>query len=160
MQALAHARAWSGVHASIYIDPPAAIEKVAHLPGAPFLTAIAGRSVQCVAVAPQWLERLDSAEGSWLLMGAIAGLHDRSTYDLMLKAGEHDRRGLFAKFFLWWAQRRSHGAILHFEHEATTWLPAGQKSAAGTALEKLRDVPGFRNNPWMPSFTAQQRAVR
>lgn len=160
LHAVARARTWSGVNAPIYIDPPFAIDKVAHLPGAPFLTAIAGRRVQCVAAAPQWLERLDSTGRSWLLMGAIAGLRDRRTYDLMLKASGHHRRGVFAEFFRWWARRRSHGAILRFEHEATTWLPAGRKSAAGAALQKLRDAPGFRDNPWMPNFAAQLTAVR
>ena len=159
-KAFREARRQSGVDVPIYLDPPAAIAQVAHIPNAPYLTAIAGRRARCVAVSPTWLRPLgDTLEQQWLVEVAIAGLGHQHTYHLMLHAAEHPPTGLFSGLAKWWGRRTADRAIMASERQATVWMGTDQQYAV-TALEQLMHTASFRDQKWLPSLFAQQQAVQ
>lgn len=155
----ADARRLSQVSVPIYLDSPQAIHHVAHIPHAPYLTAIAGTKSQCVAVTSAWLAPLNPEERLWLTLVGIAGLQHPHTYRLMLHAAENPPKGLFSGIADWWGRRTADSAILASERKATQWLGEAHFPTARTALQELRHAPGFLQDSWLPSFPAQEQAV-
>ncbi|MDR7927959.1 hypothetical protein RIE95_13320, partial [Acidithiobacillus thiooxidans] len=112
MQTSAHtAESWSRQKVALYIDQPQSIRRVAHIPEAPYLTAIVGKKAECVAAAPAWFKNLTSAEQSWLWLVGIAGLRHPHIY--------------------------ANRSILKSEKQATLWLPNQNHRVALKTLEKL-----------------------
>ncbi len=160
-QILYQARRLSHQSAPIYLVPSRILAHVAHIPGAPYLTAIAGRQRQCVAVAPAWWTPLQPAERLWLVLVGVASLDHPHTYRMMVKGSGHPPSGLFSGLERWWGKRAAERTILDSEKQAASWLSA---SGAGTAvarssLEKLKTVPGFIRNRWLPPFSRQIQSV-
>lgn len=159
-QIFARARRLSGRNVDIYVDRAQVIARVAHIPDAPYLTAIVGRRDQCVAVSPVWLEPLTASERLWLSLVGIGGLQHRRTYKMMLRAAENPPSGLFSGLARWWGRRTADHAILASEKQATRWLPAHYQNSANAALVQLWRLPTFAKDRWLPKFSAQRRAVR
>lgn len=156
----AEAQRQSGITAPVYLDPSKAILRVAHIPYAPYLTAIAGRRQQCVAVSPAWLRPLRSPhEQRWLVEVALAGLRHRHTYRLMVRAAEHPPTGLFSGLATWWGRHKADRAILASERQAARWVGTN-RSYALAALKQLAQLPSFRGQKWLPSIPAQEQVVR
>ena len=161
MQASAHtAELWSRQRVALYIDQPQSIRHVAHIPDAPYLTAIVGQKAECVAAAPAWFKNLTSAEQSWLWLVGIASLRHPHIYHLMLHAAEHPPQGLFAGVEKWYGRRVANRSILKSEKQAALWLPDKDHGAARKALEKLSREPGFSKNSWLPKLKQQMHAIR
>jgi hypothetical protein len=156
----AQARQLSGSSADIYLDSAKVISQVAHIPDAPYLTAIAGRRDQCVAVSPVWLDSLTASERLWLTLVGIGGLRHRRTYRMMLRAAENPPSGLFSGMARWWGRRTADHAILASERQATQWLHVNNRNAADAALVQLQKLPNFARDHWLPKFSAQQRAIQ
>ncbi len=155
------ARRFSRQNVPIYLVPSRILAHVAHIPSAPYLTAIAGRQRQCVAVAPAWWTPLQPRERLWLVLVGVASLEHPHTYRMMVKGSGHPPSGLFSGLERWWGKRAAERTILDSEKQAATWLAAagtGTVVAKG-ALEKLKTVPGFTRNHWLPSFSSQMRSV-
>ena len=156
----AQARRLSGTKTSIYLDRSKTIAHVAHIPDAPYLTAIVGREARCVAVSPVWLDPLTTAERLWLTLVGIGGLEHPHTYKMMLHAAENPPFGLFSGLARWWGRRTADRAILASEKQATLWLRKDNPKAAYAALERLQRLPDFATDHWLPKISAQKRAVQ
>ncbi|MDR7925631.1 hypothetical protein RIE95_01225 [Acidithiobacillus thiooxidans] len=122
------------------------IRRVAHIPEAPYLTAIVGKKAECVAAAPAWFKNLTSAEQSWLWLVGIAGLRHPHIYHLMLHAAEHPPQGLFAGVEKWYGHHVANRSILKSEKQATLWLPNQNHRVALKTLEKLAQDRSFSEN--------------
>lgn len=156
----AQARQLSGSNASIYLDRAKVISRVAHIPDAPYLTAIAGKQAQCVAVSPVWLNPLTISERLWLVLVGIGGLQHRHTYKMMLHAAENPPSGLFSGIARWWGRRTADHSILASEKQATQWIRKDNLNTAYAALEQLQRLPDFATDHWLPKISAQRRAVQ
>ena len=156
----AKARQLSGSNARIYLDRAKVISRVAYIPDAPYLTAIAGKQAQCVAVSPVWLNPLTISERLWLVLVGIGGLQHRHTYKMMLHAAENPPSGLFSGIARWWGRRTADHAILASEKQATQWLPTHHRNAADADLGQLQKLPNFARDHWLPQFSAQKRAIQ
>jgi len=146
----------------VYLDPPEIIARVAHIPGAPYLTAISGNTIRCVAVAPQWLLSLSTPERTWLILVGIANSQDPRTYHLLALAADNQPPGWLSGLADWFGKRAAHQAILRSETQATIWLARDHGDAVGIAshaLLMLGNVPTFATNPWLPSLLDQLAAV-
>ena len=146
----------------VYLDPPETIARVAHIPGAPYLTAISGNTIRCVAVAPQWLLSLSTPERTWLILVGIANSQDPHTYHLLVLAANNQPPGWLSGLADWFGKRAAHQAILRSETQATIWLARDHGDAVGIAshaLFMLDNVPTFVTNPWLPSLLEQLAAV-
>lgn len=150
---------WSGQKVHIYIEKSSSIVHVAHIPGAPYLTAIAGRKTECVAATPAWFSRLTPIEQAWLWMVGIDSLQHPHIYHLMLHAAEHPPKGLFAGLEKWYGRRLADRSILKAEKQARSWLPPKSQGAARTALTRLAKNKRFSHNEWLPSIKEQISAV-
>lgn len=160
MQTSAHtAESWSRQRVALYIDQPQSIRRVAHIPEAPYLTAIVGKKAECVAAAPAWFKNLTSAEQSWLWLVGIAGLRHPHIYHLMLHAAEHPPQGLFAGVEKWYGHHVANRSILKSEKQATLWLPNQNHRVALKTLEKLAQDRSFSENSWLPNIKLQLHAV-
>ncbi|MHB8251479.1 MULTISPECIES: hypothetical protein [Acidithiobacillus] len=146
----------------VYLDPPEIIARVAHIPGAPYLTAISGNTIRCVAIAPQWLLPLSTPERTWLILVGIANSQDPHTYHLLVLAADNQLAGWLSGLTDWFGKRAAHQAILRSETQATIWLARDHGDAvgiAGHALLMLGNVPTFATNPWLPSLVEQLAAI-
>ena len=146
----------------VYLDPPEIIARVAHIPGAPYLTAISGNTIRCVAVAPQWLSPLSTPERTWLILVGIANSQDPHTYHLLVLAADNQSTGWLSGLTDWFGKRAAHQAILRSETQATIWLARDHEDAvgiAGHALLMLGNAPTFATNPWLPSLLEQLAAI-
>jgi hypothetical protein len=146
----------------VYLDPPEIIARVAHIPGAPYLTAISGNTIRCVAVAPQWLSPLPTPERTWLILVGIANSQDPHTYHLLALAADNQAPGWLSGLTDWFGKRAAHQAILRSETQATIWLARDHGDAVGIAshaLLMLGNVPTFATNPWLPSLLEQLAAI-
>ncbi|UTV80104.1 hypothetical protein MQE22_08720 [Acidithiobacillus sp. YTS05] len=159
-QIFGEAQKLSGNRTNIFLAPAKAISKVAHIPDAPYLTAIAGKQDRCVAVSPAWFTPLRANEKLWLLLVGIGVLQHHHTYQMMLSAAEHPPSGIFSGLARWWGRRTADHAILSSERQATQWLPADQRSSAKAALVRLQTLPAFASDHWLPSVAAQTRAAQ
>lgn len=159
-QVFLEAQKLSGTKTEIFLTPAKAINKVAHIPGAPYLTAIAGKRDHCVAISPAWLDPLRANERLWLLLVGIGSLQHHRTYHLMLSAAEHPPSGFLSGLARWWGRRTADSAILSSERQATRWLRADQRNAAKAALVRLQTLPAFAADHWLPAVAAQKRATQ
>ena len=159
-QIFARARRLSGRNAAIYLDRAKVIARVAHIPDAPYLTAIAGRRDRCVAVSPVWFDPLTAPERLWLTLVGIGGLQHRHTYRMMLHAAEKPPSGLFSGIARWWGRRTADRAILASEKQATQWLHTAHRNSAYAALVRLQRLPDFSTDHWLPKFSAQRQAIQ
>jgi len=156
----AEARQLSGSDANMYLDRSSVISRVAHIPDAPYLTAIVGKQAQCVAISPVWFDPLTTPERLWLTLVGIAGLQHRHTYKMMLHAAENPPTGLFSGIARWWGRRTADHAILASEKQATQWLPTYHRNSADAALVQLQRLPDFATDHWLPKTSAQSRAIQ
>lgn len=146
----------------VYLDPPEIIARVAHIPGAPYLTAVSGNTIRCVAVAPQWLLPLSTPERTWLILVGIANSQDPHTYHLLVLAAGNQLPGWLSGLTDWFGKRAAHQAILRSETQATIWLAQDHGGAVGIAshaILMLGRVPTFATNPWLPSLVEQLAAI-
>ncbi|WP_414040976.1 hypothetical protein ACJU26_02475 [Acidithiobacillus sp. M4-SHS-6] len=153
------AASWSGLNVHLYIEKSSNLKHVAHIPGAPYITAIAGKKAECVAATPTWFSQLTPAEQSWLWMVGIDSLEHPRIYHLMLHAAEHPPQGLFAGLEKWYGRRIAERSILKAEKQASRWLPPQKRDAAQTALVRLAEIKSFSQNKWLPSIKEQISAV-
>ena len=158
--AAAQAEKWSHRKVAFYVTTSKAISRVAHIPDAPYLTAIVGRRVQCVAATPRWFKGLAQSEQSWLWMVAIATLHQPRVYHMMLHAAENPPSGLFSGIEKWYGSRVSRRSVLSSERQAAGWLPPGKKVVAQRTVTILAHDTTFSANHWLPTVKEQLSAVR